>query len=258
MWLGDHPRSYWFLVLALSGVGEASFRASYPPTSRTSPLPSPSRLALHFFTAIPWVGAHASCRVPWSPAGLCLVPLVAARCPIPGRVRSQKVFPVGQVPAPHRAPITPSPPAATPTQRRALRPFQPRPLHPRERPELPPCPPPLRAIPPPFPPPACPLVAAPPPPTPSPRCPGARRCLRGVRRLLLARLGRRLPPSRRSWSRRVPRRLLAAQGGALAPRPAAPRGGRAAACSNPHPHPHTHTHTHTHTRPNSSPGPPYP
>ena len=33
MWLGDHPRSYWFLVLcrALSGVGEASFQCIIPP-----------------------------------------------------------------------------------------------------------------------------------------------------------------------------------------------------------------------------------
>ena len=79
MWLGDHPRSYWFLVLcrALSGVGEASFQCIIPPYIEDfAPAESKSLWLSVFFTAIP----------------------------------------VGQVPAPHRAPITPSPPAATPSQ----------------------------------------------------------------------------------------------------------------------------------------------
>ena len=56
MWLGDHPRSYWFLVLcrALSGVGEASFQCIIPPYIEDfAPAESKSLWLSIFFTAIP-------------------------------------------------------------------------------------------------------------------------------------------------------------------------------------------------------------
>ena len=95
MWLGDHPRSYWFLVLcrALSGVGEASFQCIIPPYIEDfAPAESKSLWLSIFFTAIP----------------------------------------VGQVPHPTAHPSRPRRPPPRPrNRRRALRPFQPRPLHPQ-------------------------------------------------------------------------------------------------------------------------------
>ena len=56
MWLGDHPRSYWFLVLcrAASGVGEAAFQCIVPPYIEDfAPVESKSLWLAVFFTAIP-------------------------------------------------------------------------------------------------------------------------------------------------------------------------------------------------------------
>ena len=167
MWLGDHPRSYWFLVLcrALSGVGEASFQCIIPPYIEDfAPAESKSLWLSIFFTAIP----------------------------------------VGQVPAPHRAPITPSPPAATPSQPPPRPPPLPTPASASSESVLNS----LRALRPsapshPFRRPACPLVAAPPP---HPVAPLPRRSASSTERTSPPPRSAGGAPisSRRSWSRPVP------------------------------------------------------
>ena len=61
MWLGDHPSSYWFLVLcrAASGVGEAAFQCIVPPYIEDfAPVASKSLWLSVFFTAIPVGQVH--------------------------------------------------------------------------------------------------------------------------------------------------------------------------------------------------------